>query len=383
MRILIISRGFKPSIGGTETYINELYDNLSKKHSIICITHFNPNRKKQKNIFQIISPSSSNRLVSFLHFIFNSVGIGVSKDFDIIHANTEVSGLSGIFIKLIKKKPLVTTIHDTGFIRFNPQWSRLGRAFRRILRMLVCKFSDKIVTVSPGVKNQLIRFLGVSGKNIEVIPYGIDTIKFNPSIKSNVRKIMNIKNKFMILFVGMLYPKKGLEYLIKSLYHLNKKFSKFKLFLVGTEIYPSYKKFLINLIDKYKLRDKIIFVGPVTYNEIPKWYKACDVFVLPSIDTEGLSLTCLEAGACGKPIIASTILEDTNAVLRDKTAIIVRPKNVEDLEKALFKLIKNRDLKEKIGLNGRKYSEKFSWIKTSKKTEILYTKLLGGKNQNS
>src|SRR3989338_2312281 len=380
MKILFITRGFKPAIGGTETYINELYDNLSKKHEIICIVHYNPKRKEQDNIFQINSLKTKNRTVSFLHFIINSIKIALKQKFDVIHANTEISGLSGIFIKFFKGKPLVTTIHDTGFIRFNPQWSWFGRASRRILKKIVCKFSNKVITVSPGVKNQLVRFLGVSNKNIEVIPYGLDTHKFNLRIRGNIRKKLNIKNKFLILFVGMLYPKKGLEYLIESLYNLSKKFSKFKLVLVGMEIYPGYKQKLIDLVDRFKLNDKIIFAGSVSYKEIPKWYIASDVFVLPSIDTEGLSLTCLEAGACGKPVVASTILEDTNAVLRNKTALIVRPRNVNDLTENLLKLIKNKKLRYELGHNGRKYSENFSWVKTSKKTEEIYINLNGGKN---
>ncbi len=383
MKILFISRGFKPAIGGTETYINELYDHIIKNHEIVCIVHFNSKRKNRKDILQIVPPNTNSRFLIFLHFIFYSIKIALKRNFDIIHANTEVSGLSGIFIKFLKNKPLVTTIHDTGFIRSNPQWSWIGRASRRILRKFVCKISNSVITVSPGVKNQMVKFLGVSEKNIKVIPYGIDIKKFNPNVKSDVRKRLHLENEFLILFVGMFYPKKGLEYLIESLYNINKKFSNFKLILVGDEIYHGYKQKLLNLISKFKLSNKIIFVNSVPFNEMPSWYKASDIFILPSIDTEGLSLTCLEAGACGKPVIASTILEKTNAVLPNKTALIVRSRNVDDLTENILKLVYNKKLRKTLGANGIKYASSFNWEKTSKKTEEIYINLVGDRNQNS
>ncbi len=374
MKLLLLTRGMSPYKGGLETYADKLLEGLSKHHKVFVVTYYHPSREKKSNILEI-HQISQNRQKEYLNFFFKSILTSLKLDFDVIHANGELTGLPGIFIKIIKRKPLITMIHDTGFVRENTQWSKLGRWLRIYIRKIVTRMSNKVILPSEGVRQQMSEYLNLPVNLFEVIPYGADSKFFNDKIKGVLRSKLNIpKRTFVIYFVGMLYPKKGLEYLIEALKYVREKTDNFKLVVTGVEIYSGYRNKLDSLIKEFNLENKVIFTGLVY--DLEKWYRDCDVFILPSVDTEGLSLTCLGAAASRRPVITTTILAETGAVVKDKTALVVPPKDTKALARAIIRLINNKSLRQKLGKNGREYASKFKWEEMVKNTEKLYKELI-------
>ncbi len=364
-----------PFKGGIETYSNELIKQLEKFNNINIITYLHPDRPPKSNIHQI-RHIFQNRSKDFFNYFFSSIKISFGLKFDVIHAANVIEALPGIVLKFLTGKPLVTSVHDTGFVRANPQWSTFSFLMRKYIRKFVCKMSDKVIVPTENIKNQIVKFLNVDPSNIVAVHYGVDKKLFNPHNKGVLRSKLKIpKETFVLYYCGMLYPKKGLEYAIEALKYVKEKTSNFVFVIDGAEIFLGYEDRLKKLRDDFDLVNKIIFVGLTKDRE--NWYVDCDAFILPSVDTEGLSVTCLESGASGKPIITTTILEETGAVIRNKTALVVKPKDSKALAEAILKLIEDKSLRKRLSKGSYQYSMNFDWEKTKKETQGIYKEIIG------
>jgi len=202
---------------------------------------------------------------------------------------------------------------------------------------------------------------------ISVIPLGVDTQIFKPANKNNTKK------EFEILFVGSLYPLKGVEFLIKSMKLLVNEEENVKLKIVGEGPEKERLKLLAN---KLKLRNKIHFEGFVPHNKIVKYYQNCDLFCFLTLG-EPFGIVILEAMACGKPVIASNIGGPAEIVKDGKTGFLVNPSNVRLVAEKILKLIRDRKLRERMGKEARKtVLKRYSLKKISEEYHRLYRKLL-------
>jgi len=123
------------------------------------------------------------------------------------------------------------------------------------------------------------------------------------------------------------------------------------------------------------LNDKVILTG--SRIDIPQILNSLDLFVLPSL-REPFGIVIIEAQACGKPVVATSVGGIPEAMKDGETGILVKPKSSEDLANKIIYMIRNEKIRQKMGLNGRKRVErKFSKESMIMKTEALYKKMLG------
>jgi phosphatidylinositol alpha-1,6-mannosyltransferase len=105
------------------------------------------------------------------------------------------------------------------------------------------------------------------------------------------------------------------------------------------------------------MTDRVHFLGHVSYEDLPRWYNACDVFVMPNRDingdTEGFGLVFLEAAASGKPAIAGIAGGTGSAVVHGETGLRVDGESVPDIATAMLRLLSDTDEAERLGDNAR------------------------------
>ena len=121
------------------------------------------------------------------------------------------------------------------------------------------------------------------------------------------------------------------------------------------------------------------FKGFLTDEEVIKCYQESELFVLPSISSlqEGFGIVVLEALACETPVISTTIVGVSDDVIDTESGIIFDPKNVEMLEKAIIKILSDKELIKNMGKKGRDLvKEKYEWKKISEDIHKLYEELL-------
>jgi glycosyltransferase EpsD len=138
----------------------------------------------------------------------------------------------------------------------------------------------------------------------------------------------------------------------------------------------SEKRRFFDLRDSSKLY-KIDFRGKVSHEDIAEYYQRSDIFILPSI-MEGLSNAIMEAMACGLPIIATDVGGNSELVVDGKGGLLVSPKNVEELYKAIKRLINDPSLRKKMGqfnMNKIKsYDKEIIMAKKEMIIDVLYKK---------
>ena len=300
------------------------------------------------------------------------------KDFDIVHLHYPFyfGGEMIYFLSKFKNINYVITYHNdvifNGFLNFLVKIHE-KTVMRRILRNAKKIFVHSLdfaehSFLSPVVKEN-------SGK-IAVIPNGVDINTFNPNLDPNkIKRRLGLEHKQIILFVGALdkaHYFKGVDYLIQSFARIQSEDT--VLIIVGE---GDLKKKYIKLANKSGISSKTLFVGRISDYDLPDFYAAADIIVLPSVDIECFGIVLLEAMACGKPVIASNLPGVRTVVNDGINGFLVQPKDYSDLAIKMQNLLDNKQLKINFGEKGReKVEQQYSWDKIAKKLEQSYLEIL-------
>jgi glycosyltransferase involved in cell wall biosynthesis len=258
---------------------------------------------------------------------------------DIIHAHWSLpQGLTGIICKRISKIPCVTTLHGSDI--------------------------------------HGLRYPGLKWLNAKVIKHS-DACTANSSETARMAQHAGEKR---ILYAGRLIDLKGVDYLIRALPAVLKKFPETKLVVIGT---GPMKDDLINLSTRLSLSDKVIYIDKVPQEKLLEFYTSANLFVLPSIvnekgETEGLGVVLLEAMACGLPVVGSDVGGIPDIIKDGETGLLARQKEPDSLAEKITRIFSDVPLRRKLVENGYQMVEKnFSWDTISEKFIEIYREVLG------
>lgn len=333
IKILLISP-LSPPVGGIASWTRIILDYFNNNPTFKII-HYNNNNNY---IFLI----NKNKLIRFIYGIknaiiqiYNIIQLIIKDKPSVIHLNTSASFSllkDFLLIKIAKFYKIHVIIH-LHFGRIPDL--KINKNLEWILLKIVIKTSNKCLVLD----HQSKKILNNEGfTNISVIA---NPIQYDFT-KNNNRIIYN-NNSIDILFVGHITKEKGVFELLDAVKNL---VSIDNLILVGP-FDISIKNLLLNSAGSF--RNKIIFTGVLSKEEVLIKMKACTIFVLPSY-SEGFPNVILEAMACFCAIISTNVGAIPN-ILEDKCGICVESKNVEQLNKAIIHLLLNEDLRYEIGMN--------------------------------
>ncbi len=228
---------------------------------------------------------------------------------------------------------------------------------------------DGQIAVSEIVRDYLSPYLP---GDYRIIPNGIDLECFsNPAL----RPIEQFDDgKLNILFVGRLERRKGFKYLLQAFAQIQKAFPETRLMVVGAYDKEDKEPFVL-YAREHRLRD-VRFIGPVSEDDLPRYYRTCHVFCAPSTGFESFGIILLEAMAAGRPIVASDI-DGYRGVLEDgKEGLLVQPEDARLLADALVRLLKDPALRERMGRQGQAKATGYSWDKVAQQVLGYYRELL-------
>lgn len=248
--------------------------------------------------------------------------------------------------------------------------------FKRKLSRFILSRATIIICANSEVKRKLIETRESLTPKIEVINPGAIAEDFDQSIKTELIDRYHLAGKKIILSLGRLVRRKGFDRVIQSLDQLQ--IDNFYYLICGQGV---EKKYLSDLAQASRHRDKILFVDNLSQAE--KWacFSLCDIFIMPSRniagDFEGFGIVYLEANLMSKPVIAGASGGVADAVEDGVNGLLVNPEDNNEIAQALNKLLGNPILAEKLGKQGKERAlEYFNWPKQSLKLlKILKEKI--------
>ncbi|MBI4239834.1 glycosyltransferase family 4 protein [Candidatus Uhrbacteria bacterium] len=299
---------------------------------------------------------------------------------DIIHLHYPfLDAASGVLLVKTgwKKKKLVVTYHmdlvGRGLRAF------IFRLYTACILPLVIKMADVIFVTSFDYAraSHLKYYFSKIEKKVYELPCSVDTDHFFPKEKSQalLQQYSLKPDEKIILFCGGLdtaHYFKGVENLIASAAALPQTIT-YRLIIIGDGyLKPVYQKRAVEL----GIEGRVLFVGSVKHEMLPEYYNLADCVALPSIDSsEAFGIVLIEAGACGKPVIASSLPGVRSVVDHGKNGFLVTPNSIHELAEKLECILRDQTLAHHMGQEGlakvqKRYSshavrEKLSNIMTS------------------
>ncbi|MDH4208047.1 MAG: glycosyltransferase family 4 protein [Anaerolineae bacterium] len=291
------------------------------------------------------------------------------EDFDILHAHEPMTLPVPIMALTHSRAVNVGTFHayrDTHVIY------KYGR---RIFQPFFDKLQGKIA-VSEAAKDTVARYFG--GEFV-IIPNGIDVDRFGGEHVSPIEQYLDGRPN--ILFVGRLEPRKGFRYLLQALPYIKEEFPKARLIVVGAYRKDEVTAHLLYVREHHLTGVK--FVGRVSDDDLPRYYRTCDVFCAPSTGFESFGIVLLEAMAAGKPAVATDIPGYRDLLANGKEGLLAEPKNERALAQAIIHILKNPDLQRSMGAEGRAKARQYSWRRVALRVLEFYEELLTSKKNEA
>jgi glycosyltransferase involved in cell wall biosynthesis len=255
------------------------------------------------------------------------------------------------------EKPVVTTFHT---ILPNPDEDR-----KRIVKAIAKRSSAIVVIINDGIRI-LRKDYGIK-KKIYVIPHGIPDVAFGLNEES--KKKLRLEERIIISTYGLLSRGKGVEYIIKALPALVKRYPNL-LYLVLGETHPRvrqyegerYRNKLMKLTEELGLNDNVKFYNKyMELNELIDYLCATDVYVSASIDKNQISSgTIPYAMGCGKAVIATPSLYAIENLSNDK-GVLVKFRDPRSITEAIDKILSDNEYKNKLEVNAYEHTRRMTW----------------------
>jgi len=351
-------------IGGMNIYVLELSSALAKKGYYLDIF----TRSQSSESPRIVQVNDHLRVIhvpagpeeplskkaieqyipDFLDYFYEFIRIeGIS--YQIVNCHYYLSGIAGVDIKKRLRIPLVMTFHTLGLMKNLVARSEEESESRERIEteMQLVKQADQIIATSETDAQYIEYLYNGEPEKIAVLTPGVNLDLFKPMDKTLAKKKIGAPiNEKLILFVGRIEPLKGIDVLLYSLKILLTARPELRLcvWIVGGDIsnneneWPKELKKLSVIREVLAISASVKFVGRKTQQELPDYYNAADIMVMPS-HYESFGITAVEAMACGVPVITTDVTGVSNLIDKEHAILITSANNPIGLAKRIKLLL--------------------------------------------
>ncbi|MDJ0716052.1 MAG: glycosyltransferase family 1 protein [Prochloraceae cyanobacterium] len=308
------------------------------------------------------------------------------KKYSLVHANYWISGWIGLELKKKLSLPMVHTYHSLGAVKYKSVSTIPTIAKTRLAVEKAClETANYIVATSPQEKEHMRSLVSKKG-DIVIIPCGTYIDLFGSINRADARASLGMEpDDRIVLYLGRFDKRKGIETLVRAVAKSKwSRDSRLKL-IIGGGSTPGRsdgieRKRIEEIVKELGLWSKTQFPGRISDRELPFYYAAADVCVVPS-HYEPFGLVAIEAMASRTPVIASKVGGLQFSIVDGETGLLVSPQNEEAFTVALDRILDDRQLAQQLGLNGRKRVEnKFSWNEVASELNDLYLQAIEENN---
>ncbi|MFA5118292.1 MAG: glycosyltransferase family 4 protein [Candidatus Omnitrophota bacterium] len=387
-KILLLTIQYPPVIGGVPTYYHYLTTRWDKGSMVVLTSMVPDSREPDAGLgFPVYRTDLMNdyEVVFNLRFIFRKIRLFIfitkivfkEKIDIIIEGHTNLALLFLCFLmKMLFGKRYGNVYHgdvDSPSIRLKSD------PLKRIL-MHHCCF---VITNSAFAQDRLMRKFSYPRERISILHPGVDSDKFKPSGDGveELRKKLGLEGKKIIMTISRLEKRKGQDMVVRSLPEIVAADKDVVYLLIGD---GPYKSEVETIIQETKMQAYVRSFGYVRANELTLYYNLCDIFIMPNReledgDAEGFGIVFIEAGSCGKPVVAGRCNGALDAVEDGISGMLVDPYDPRDIAAKVSLLLKDDELRARLGENGRKrILERFQWDSNIKHFKDRFPAFLSG-----
>ncbi len=302
-----------------------------------------------------------------------------SLAYDVVHANFFMSGLVAHKLKQALGLPYVMTFHALGLVRRQHQKEADAFPPERIeIERTLVRHADAIVAECPQDRIDLMRLYDAERHRLSMVPCGVDAEEFSPMSRAEARQALGLDpHEFIVLQLGRLVPRKGVDNVIRAMAHLPADMPA-RLLIVGGDA-PTPDEHLTPEIARLRgvaqeagVGARVTFVGQRQRHELRAYYPAANVFVTTPW-YEPFGITPLEAMACATPVVAARVGGLQYTVHDGHTGWLVPPNDPPALADRLAALYADPFVAARFGRAGlARARAMFSWDRVAAQLAEVY-----------
>lgn len=295
------------------------------------------------------------------------------REYDVLHSHYWLSGLAAMTLARIWDVPHVTMFHTLGRLKMLANPAEPEPALRLEMEHKLIQSVDRIIASTNDERTQLMRYCGATAQQIEVLPCGVDLDLFKPHDKRQARQRLGLPlNRPVVLFAGRLDPFKGPDVLLRAAALMK---TQAHIVIVGGQSSRDKDvQQLRRLATEMEMGRRVHFVAARPQQELPLYYSAADVTVVPSYH-ETFGLAAVESQACGTPVVATRAGGLTTVVRHEQTGFLV-PRCPGFFAARIDTLLQDAALHDSLSRQCRSSVVQYSWRNVACQVYQLYDELI-------
>ena len=313
-------------------------------------------------------------LPQFLHNV-KRYQVAHGLTYSLVHSHYWLSGWVGSLLAQSWQVPHVTMFHTLAEVKKQARSGEQEHPIRIQSEERIVKDADRIIASSRHEQEAMVRLYKANPANIAVVPCGVDLELFHPRGRSWAKGQLGLRGKKVVLFVGRIEPLKAVDILLRAVALLEEGEQVHVIVVGGNPVQNREVKRVKALAAELGMSDRVSFEGTIKQQELPVYYSAADVFVLPSY-YESFGLVALEAMACGTPVIAARVGGLKDVVKDGVTGYLIPWHCPEPYAERLEVLLSNEGLRSSMGKAAYQVAQGQSWGLVADQVLAVYQELL-------
>ena len=297
-------------------------------------------------------------------------------EYDVVHSHYWLSSWVGRELSQAMGVPHLVTFHTLGLIKMQSRAGEVEQLERPVVEAEVMASADRIIAFSPHERDAMARLYGADAAKVSLVPCGVDLSVFRPLDQKAVRDRLGLNGEKILLYVGRVEPLKGLDLLVETAAQMDSE-DGVRVIVVGADVNGDREMDRVKLLAKERdLEGQIDFVGQVDHKELPLYYNAADVCVVPSY-YESFGLVALESMACGTPVVATRVGGLSTIIQHGRTGYLKPWRCPDAFANSVEMIISSDGLQQSMGTAARKHAEGMGWDTIASMMWDEYTILTG------
>ena len=295
-------------------------------------------------------------------------------EYDVVHSHYWLSSWVGRELSQELAIPHVVTFHTLSLIKMQSRAGEEEQSERSVIETKVIATADRIIAFSPHERDAMARLYAADANKITLVPCGVDLEVFRPLNQKAVRSSLGLNGEKILLYVGRVEPIKGLDLLVETAAQMDSE-DGVRMIVVGADVNGDREMDRVRQLAREKdLEDKIDFVGQVDHDDLPLYYNAADVCVVPSY-YESFGLVALESMACGTPLVATRLGGLSTIIHHGRTGYLKSWRCPEAFANSVEMIISSNGLQQSMGEAARKRAEGMGWDNAAALISVEYSAL--------